>query len=114
MAPSPILKLFVFSCFGFVILSCTPKQNTEIHLSDTEQISYNFHIRPILSDKCFVCHGPDANKRESELRLDTEAGAYAALKEDPTQFVIKPGNLGESTVYHRIISEDPGELMPPP
>ncbi|SFB56893.1 PSD1 and planctomycete cytochrome C domain-containing protein [Algoriphagus aquimarinus] len=114
MTSSPILRLFAFSCFGLAIFSCSPKQSDEILLSDIEQVSYNFHIRPILSDKCFVCHGPDANKRESDLRLDTEAGAYAALKEDPNHFVIKPGSLEESTVYHRIISEDPGELMPPP
>ena len=100
MNPSKTLRYFVFACFGFALFSCNPKEGDEIQLSDNEQISYNFHIRPILSDKCFACHGPDANKRESELRLDTEAGAYAALKENPTQFVIKPGNLEESTVYH--------------
>lgn len=97
-----------------LVWNCAPKESGSIALSPDEQVSYNFHIRPILSDKCFVCHGPDANKREADLRLDTEAGAYAALKDDPNQFVIKPGNLEESTVYHRIISEDPGELMPPP
>ncbi|UZD23331.1 PSD1 and planctomycete cytochrome C domain-containing protein [Algoriphagus halophytocola] len=97
-----------------ILASCSHEQSQEITLAETEQISYNFHIRPILSDKCFVCHGPDANKREADLRLDTEAGAYAALKEDPDQYVIKPGSLEESTVYHRITSEDPGELMPPP
>jgi len=114
MTLSQILRFFVFSYFGCAIFSCNQKQSDEIQISDIEQVSYNFHIRPILSDKCFVCHGPDANKRESELRLDTEAGAYAALKDDSSQFVIKPGNLEESTVYHRITSEDPGELMPPP
>ncbi|MEB2781215.1 PSD1 and planctomycete cytochrome C domain-containing protein [Algoriphagus sp. C2-6-M1] len=114
MTLSQILRLLAFSCFGAAIFSCNPKQSDEIQLSDIGQVSYNFHIRPILSDKCFACHGPDANKRESELRLDTEAGAYAALKDDPNQFVIKPGILEESTVYHRITSEDPGELMPPP
>ena len=43
-------------------------------------ISYNRDIRPILSDKCFACHGPDANKRKAGLRLDQQAGAYAELK----------------------------------
>ncbi|MEP0710656.1 PSD1 and planctomycete cytochrome C domain-containing protein [Algoriphagus sp.] len=114
MTPTQILRYVAFCCFGFVLVSCNSNESNEVMLSDSEQISYNFHIRPILSDKCFACHGPDANKRESDLRLDTEAGAYAALKDDPSQFVIKPGNLEESTVYHRIISEDPGELMPPP
>lgn len=114
MAYPNIFRLLAFSSFGLAIFSCNPKQPNEVQVSEIEQVSYNFHIRPILSDKCFACHGPDANKRESELRLDTEAGAYAALKDDPSQFVIKPGNLEESTVYHRITSEDPGELMPPP
>ncbi len=114
MTSSPILRLLAFYFLGFAIFSCNTKHSEELQLSDIEQVSYNFHIRPILSDKCFACHGPDANKRESDLRLDTEAGAYAALKEDPNHFVIKPGNLEESTVYHRITSEDPGELMPPP
>ncbi|RAI91612.1 PSD1 and planctomycete cytochrome C domain-containing protein [Algoriphagus yeomjeoni] len=109
-----INRLLAFACIGFTIFSCNQKESSEILISEIDQVSYNFHIRPILSDKCFACHGPDANKRESELRLDTEAGAYAALKDDPSQFVIKPGNLEESTVYHRITSEDPGELMPPP
>lgn len=103
---------FIF--IAILAWNCTSKSSSSIELAPDEQISYNFHIRPILSDKCFACHGPDANKRESELRLDTEAGAYAALKEDPTQFVIKPGSLEESTVYHRITAEDPDELMPPP
>lgn len=114
MSHSPLKRFLAYVCLGFAIFSCNPKQNGEIQLSDIEQVSYNFHIRPILSDKCFACHGPDANKRESDLRLDTETGAYAALKEDSSKFVIKPGSIEESTVYHRITSEDPGELMPPP
>lgn len=93
MTSSQITRLLTFFCFGLALFNCNPKQSDEIQLSEIEQVSYNFHIRPILSDKCFACHGPDANKRESELRLDTEAGAYAALKDDPSQFVITPGNL---------------------
>lgn len=94
--------------------NCTTKKADSIELSNGEQVSYNFHIRPILSDKCFACHGPDANKRESDLRLDTEEGAFAALKESKGKFALVSGSLEESVLYHRIISEDPGELMPPP
>ena len=49
-----------------------------------DSISYNFHIRPILSDKCFSCHGPDANKREAGLRLDVADSAFKALQDNPS------------------------------
>jgi hypothetical protein len=94
--------------------NCTPKDSADIFMAEGDQISYNFHIRPILSDKCFTCHGPDANKREANLRLDTEEGAFKALKESPGKFALVSGKPMESELYHRITSEDPGELMPPP
>ncbi len=94
--------------------NCSQKSNDSLELEGTDQISYNFHIRPILSDKCFACHGPDANKREAELRLDTEEGAFKALKESPGKFALVSGKPEESEVYHRILSSDPSEVMPPP
>lgn len=75
-------------------------------------VSYNFHIRPILSDKCFVCHGPDANKRAAHLRLDNPESAYAPLKETKGAFAIVPGKPDESELYKRIISTDPAYQMP--
>ena len=79
-----------------------------------DEIDYNFHIRPILSDRCFKCHGPDVNKREANLRLDTPEGAYAALKEHPNSHAIVAGNLEQSEVFQRIISKDITLQMPPP
>ncbi|WP_336516694.1 PSD1 and planctomycete cytochrome C domain-containing protein [Pollutibacter soli] len=79
-----------------------------------EKVSYNFHIRPILSDKCFACHGPDKNARQAGLRLDVADSAYAVLKESPGQYAIVPGNPLNSVVFSRISSEDTSELMPPP
>ncbi|MEX2514335.1 MAG: PSD1 and planctomycete cytochrome C domain-containing protein [Cyclobacteriaceae bacterium] len=78
-----------------------------------DMVSYNFHIRPILSDNCFACHGPDANKREAGLRLDLEEGAYAALKERPEFHAIVPGKPNESVVVEKIFSTEEEEKMPP-
>lgn len=94
----------------FLLANCNSQQNED----EVSLIDFNFHIRPILSDKCFACHGPDANKREAGLRLDTPAGAFAALKDEPSQYVIVPGDKEKSAVWHRISSEDPSEVMPPP
>ena len=77
-------------------------------------ISYNFHIRPILSDKCFKCHGPDKNKREAGLRLDIADSAFAPLKETKGAFAFVPFKPEESEVYKRIISTDTNYLMPSP
>lgn len=79
-----------------------------------QAIDYNLHIRPILSDKCFACHGPDAAKREAGLRLDTESGAYAALEDQNDQYVIVPGEKSHSALWNRINQKDTTLLMPPP
>ena len=83
------------------------------NLASRSGADYNLHIRPILSDKCFVCHGPDANQREAGLRLDTEEGAYAALKDQVGAFAIVPGEKEKSEVWHRITTQDTSEMMPP-
>ena len=72
-----------------------------------EKLSYNRDIRPILSDKCFQCHGPDSAKREADLRLDVRE---EALKSEA--FV--PGKPNESALVTRIHENDPKEVMPPP
>ncbi|WP_232064998.1 DUF1553 domain-containing protein [Rhodocytophaga rosea] len=76
-------------------------------------IDYNLHVKPILSEKCFFCHGPDKNKQEAGLELATREGALAALKENPGKHAIVPGNLAKSQLYHRIVSTDPEIQMPP-
>src|SRR6476646_11723924 len=73
------LLLLIGGCGLFLLIeSCRSSQH-----EDSRKISYNFDIRPILSDKCFSCHGPDANKRQAGLRLDIAKIAYDALKEHP-------------------------------
>lgn len=69
--------------------------------------NFNRDIRPILSDKCFKCHGPDTAARKADLRLDRREAAVTAG-------VIVPGNPDESLLIERILSDDPKQLMPPP
>ncbi|BCX46446.1 hypothetical protein HAHE_03540 [Haloferula helveola] len=76
-------------------------------------LGFNQDIRPILSEKCIACHGPDEKKRESDLRLDTPEGAYAALKEGDG-YAIVPGKPEDSAVIKRILSKDHDIVMPPP
>lgn len=76
-------------------------------------VDYNYDIKPILSDKCFACHGPDNNTREGGLRLDTQEGAYAALAESPDKHAIVPENPNISEAFLRISSEDESIRMPP-
>ena len=79
--------------------------------ADDHTLDFNRDIRPILSDNCYQCHGPDANQRKAGLRLDTEAGAFR--NEDGVRpFVV--GKPSESEAYRRISTNDPDHLMPPP
>ncbi len=74
-------------------------------------IRYDRDIRPILSDRCFKCHGQDAATRKAELRLDVRDGLLAARTDGA---VVVPGDPGKSTLWHRVNSHDPDEQMPPP
>ncbi|AKP51527.1 DUF1553 domain-containing protein [Cyclobacterium amurskyense] len=79
-----------------------------------EAIDFNYHVKPILSDKCFACHGPDAANQEADLRLDLEEFAFAALKSNSSHYAIVPGKPGKSEVVNRILTEDKELMMPPP
>src|SRR5260370_11118187 len=68
-------------------------------------VEFNRDVRPILSNHCFVCHGPDNNLRKAKLRLDVEKNALAK--------VLVPGKPAESELFQRVISADPDERMPP-
>ncbi|PQO43717.1 PSD1 and planctomycete cytochrome C domain-containing protein [Blastopirellula marina] len=70
-----------------------------------KKLDYNQDVRPILSENCFYCHGPDSKHRQADLRLDDEASAK--------EYAIVPGDLDGSDFYQRIISDDADLQMPP-
>ena len=108
------LSLLVLGSVAWTFDACnrsTSAQETEEEMPDV--ISYNFDVRPILSDKCFACHGPDAKKRQAGLRLDDPALAFQALKEHPGAHAWVAGEPNESEAFLRITTKDSTKLMPP-
>lgn len=78
-----------------------------LRASGDDGINFNRDIRPILSDRCFACHGPDKNARKADLRLDQRQAAIDAG-------AISPGEVSKSKLVERILSTDPDVMMPPP
>ncbi len=77
-------------------------------------VNYNFDVKPILSDKCYACHGPDQEALQANLRLDTEAGAFGFAKNLSELPIIKKGDPQGSALIFHINSTDPKTQMPPP
>jgi hypothetical protein len=73
-----------------------------------QPVNFNRDIRPILSDNCFACHGPDEKQRQARLRFDTREGAFAKTG------VLVPGDAARSKLIQRVTATDPAMLMPPP
>src|SRR5262245_27262137 len=89
------------------LISCTA------HTQGSEAaMGYRHDVLPILSDRCFKCHGPDSATREAGLRLDRADGATAEL--DSGAKAIVPGSAAESALVERIMSNDSDQMMPPP
>src|SRR5215831_11922186 len=83
------------------------------HAQDpTPPIDFDRAVLPILSNHCFFCHGPDAKKRQADLRLDDEK--EAKKKNNEGKAAIVPGKSAESELVRRILATDPDDLMPPP
>jgi len=106
-------SIVIFCVFVLLmVLGCG--SDTERDFALPERVDFNFHIKPILSDRCFACHGPDAKARKADLRLDEEAFAFSLVDSTKGTFVIKPGDLKNSALIQRITTDDPEQIMPPP
>jgi mono/diheme cytochrome c family protein len=75
-------------------------------------VQFTRDIRPLLSDNCFACHGPDLDSRKGKLRLDTKEGLFGETRQEGP--VVTPGSLEKSSLWKRLITEDKDDRMPPP
>ena len=110
-----ILALKYFDSFS-VSEQITGVESSEILISQNtipETVDFNFHVKPIISDKCFACHGPDEKERAANLRLDTEDGLYQ-LTEELSSYVVDKKSPKKSEMLNRIFHENPSIVMPPP
>lgn len=78
-----------------------------------DTITFNRDIRPILSNKCFACHGPSEGDRKGKLRLDRTDGPFGARTARGDKFIIKPGDPDGSALWHRVTTADEDDRMPP-
>jgi hypothetical protein len=77
------------------------------------EVSFNQDVFPILSDRCFACHGPDSHDRKAKLRLDQADGVDGAYRTHDGVTAIKPGSIKDSELWYRITTDDADDLMPP-
>ncbi|MEP3208094.1 MAG: PSD1 and planctomycete cytochrome C domain-containing protein [Maribacter sp.] len=110
-----VFRLFLL--FGFsILLSCDPSMPEEVKIAYhnlPETIDFNFHVRPILSDRCFACHGPDEKARKADLRLDVKSSIFAKL-EGKEMFPVVAGKPDQSELIKRILHENSEMVMPTP
>ena len=112
------------SCFALLLvlsMGCKDKSPRQVAMEGSlgspnipDKVDFTFHVKPIISDRCFKCHGPDKNAIEGGLSLNTAEDAYAALGDKKDHFAIVPGDIERSELVKRIYSNDPNNLMPPP
>ncbi len=116
----PIQHILVIAClFAFTSQSHADETSAQQLVANSkptplpDRVTFNAHIRPIMSNTCFACHGPDEEENESEFRIDSFESATGLLPSDDETHGIVPGNLQSSEVYKRIMGLSDGEQMPP-
>lgn len=111
------MRFFLIFTVVLCLFSCgpeLPESVAEQYEKLPKKIDFNQDVKPILSDKCYLCHGPDDANIKGGVQLHTAEAAYAELSESPGKFAIVPKDLNESEFFHRIMSDDPNLVMPVP
>ncbi len=102
------VEIHILRAVGFLLLSTA----CSVLLADGgDAISFNRDVRPILSDRCYACHGPESRSRQAGLRLDSEESAKSPLKSG--HVAVMPGDLSKSALFGRVTSSDKSVRMPP-
>ena len=104
---------FYFVLAMVLVSGCKSNEYNENLSGVPEVVDFNYHVKPILSDRCFACHGPDKNALKADLRLDIPEGAIEHTLNSGAHAVV-PGNVNKSEAFQRITSADPELHMPPP
>lgn len=106
------MRLSLTAClmFGVCCAVASTAQSAEPADAAAPPVDFEREIRPLLSNRCFQCHGPDANSREGELRLDSREDVFGESERDA---VVVAGSAAESELFRRVSSTDPDERMPP-
>ena len=108
-------KVYVVIALAGLLLSCSlevPTEITEEYSNLPEVVDFNYHVKPILSDRCYQCHGPDEKTRKAGLRLDVESIAFSKLESGKRAF--SSGNLYKSETAHRSYTTIPMWSCHPP
>ena len=97
-----------------ILLASCQQTDSTVKLDELpDRVDYNYHVKPILSDRCYACHGPDDNTVEADLRLHVEDLAMKATAANGIK-IIDPGSSSNSELIKRIKSKTPDYMMPPP
>lgn len=111
-----LVSHFILVSSILTMVSCGMELPTDVadaYVDLPEEVDFSLHVKPILSDKCFFCHGPDKAKQKAGLRLDEPEAAYSRSTESGKRAIV-PRKAHQSELVERILSEDPDYVMPDP